>query len=164
MSESTSKQKPWQVYAFWIILTEIIGVIAGLLTRQGVQNYQSVIKPALTPPNLVFPIVWSVLYALMGIGAARIALSPASPQKQLALGVYLIQLAFNFLWSLFFFNAQAYGFSFFWLIALWILILVMIYSFSQIDPVAAWLQIPYLLWVGFAGYLNYMVWMLNSAA
>lgn len=97
----------------------------------------------------------------MGIGAARIYLSDKPGWKQ-ALIIFGVQLAVNFLWSLLFFNLQALGFSFIWLIVLWVLIILMIISFWKIDRPAALLQIPYLLWVAFAGYLNCAIWILNK--
>ena len=97
----------------------------------------------------------------MGIGAARIYLSPMSAQRTRSLLLFFLQLIFNFFWSIIFFNLQAFGFALIWLVVLWLLILWMILSFAQVDKVAALLQIPYLLWVTFAAYLNYGVWMLN---
>ena len=99
----------------------------------------------------------------MGIGIARI-LTIDGPQrlKTRTLLVYIAQLFFNFCWSLIFFNAQAFLFAFIWLIALWILILIMILLFAKQSKWAAWLQLPYLIWVSFAGYLNLGVWILNS--
>ena len=97
----------------------------------------------------------------MGIGAARIYLAPESAERTKSLRIFFVQLAFNFLWSILFFNFQSFGFAFVWLMALWVLILWMILSFRKVDPLAAWLQIPYLLWVTFAAYLNLGVWWLN---
>lgn len=155
-------KRNWKVYVFWIALAEGVGALAGWLTRDGVELYkQTVLQPPLSPPSAAFPIVWAILYALMGIGAARVYLTPASNARSRGLLLWLVQLAFNFLWSIVFFNLQAYAFAFFWLIALWLLILWMTTSFYQVDKTAALLQIPYLLWVAFAGYLNFGVWMLN---
>lgn len=157
------KKQKWKTYAFWIILTEAVGLIAGLLTREGTKIYSDTIqKPPLSPPAIVFPIVWVILYALMGVSAARISLNNPTKQTKKAIYIYLLQLAFNYLWSIIFFNIQAFAAAFFWLIALWVLILVMILCFRKIDAPAAYLQIPYLLWVSFAGYLNFGVWMLNK--
>lgn len=155
------KNTTWKTYALFIALSEAAGALAGFLTRQGMKNYETVLKPVLTPPDIVFPIVWTILYALMGIGAARIYMAPESEERTLSLKLFAVQLIVNFFWSLLFFNAQAFGFSFLWLLLLWILILAMILSFKKVDKTAAWLQLPYLLWVTFATYLNYMVWMLN---
>lgn len=97
----------------------------------------------------------------MGIGAARIYATAASQRRTVALEVYLLQLAFNFFWSIIFFNFQAFGFALLWLLVLWGLILAMIRVFYPLDRTAALLQIPYLLWVTFAAYLNFGVWLLN---
>ena len=156
------KKQNWKSYAFWIIFTEAVGGLSGWLTREGTELYRTaIIKPPLSPPGIVFPIVWSILFALMGIGAARIYLSPASNARSRALGIFLLQLAFNFFWSIIFFNIQNFGLALLWLVVLWALIIWMIRSFHTIDPLSAWLQIPYLLWVTFASYLNYGVWRLN---
>lgn len=150
-----------KTYGLAILLTELVGGIAGLFTSMGMDEYELVEKPPLTPPAIVFPIVWTILYALMGVGVARIWLAPATKERNHGLIIYTVQLFFNFFWSIIFFNLQAYGFAFFWLIALWALILGMIIIFNKTDRLAAFLQIPYLIWVTFAGYLNLMVWLLN---
>lgn len=156
------KIKDWKPYFFFILLAEGVGLLAGLLTREATNIYgETAMQPALAPPAILFPIVWTVLYALMGIGAALIWNSPESAERRRALNLFILQLIVNFFWSLIFFNAQAFGFALVWLVLLWVLILLMILSFRKVNRLAAWLQIPYLLWVTFAGYLNYMVWMLN---
>ena len=128
----------------------------------GTKAYMATVEqPPLTPPSIVFPIVWAVLIALMGFGAARIYSAQASRARTHGLLLFLVQLAFNFFWSIIFFNLQNFGFALIWLILLWLLILWMIFSFRKVDPLAAWLQIPYLLWVTFAAYLNLGVWLLN---
>ena len=98
----------------------------------------------------------------MGIGAARIWMSEESGERARGLRLYGVQLFMNFLWSIFFFNFQAYGFSFIWLLLLLAAIVLMTLSFYRTDRLSAYLQIPYILWVSFAAYLNYMVWMLNG--
>lgn len=156
------KQHTWKIYAAWILLAEAVGSLSGWLTRDGAKAYsQSIIQPPLSPPAMVFPIVWGILFALMGIGAARIYLAPPSRERTNSLRIFLLQLAFNFFWSILFFNLQAFGVALVWLLILWGLILWMIVAFRKVDPLAAWMQIPYLLWVTFAAYLNYGVWMLN---
>ncbi len=155
-------KKNWKTYAFWILLAEVVGALSGWLTRDGMKTYeQTVTQPPLSPPGWVFPIVWAILYALMGIGAARVYLAPASNNRSRGLMLFLVQLVFNFLWSIVFFNLQAYGFALIWLLALWALILWMILAFRRVDKPAAWLQVPYLLWVTFAVYLTFGVWVLN---
>ena len=156
------KNRSWKPYAFWILFTEMVGLLSGWLTREGTEIYNATIEqPPLSPPSIVFPIVWGLLFALMGIGAARISLSFPSRERTQALGIYWVQLGVNFLWSIVFFNLQWFGFAFFWLLLLWVLILWMIVSFREIDLPAGNLQIPYLLWVTFAAYLNLGVWILN---
>ena len=152
----------WKTYAFWILLSEAVGGLSGWLTREGTKVYQATVaQPPLSPPPIVFPIVWGILFALMGIGAARVYLSPVSGNRTRALLLFGLQLLFNFFWSILFFNLQAFGFAFLWLTVLWGLILLMILSFARVDKPAACWQIPYLLWVTFALYLNAGVWMLN---
>lgn len=150
-----------KVYGLFILITEAVGTVAGLLTTLGMERYSAVEKPALTPPEIVFPIVWTILYALMAVGAARVWLTEESEEKDKGLKLYVVQLGMNFLWSILFFNFQAYGFSFFWLLGLLSVIVLMTLTFYKSDRIAAYLQIPYILWVSFAGYLNFMVWLLN---
>lgn len=146
-------------YLFWIALAEGVGALAGWLTRDGVASFGEVfIQPALTPPSWVFPVVWGILYALMGVSAARVA----ATEKRLGLNLFILQLAVNFFWPLLFFNAHAFGFAAIWLGLLWVLVLLMILRFRKADPLAAVLQIPYLLWLTFALYLNLAVWRLNA--
>jgi tryptophan-rich sensory protein len=155
-------KQAWKPYLFWILFTEAVGGLAGLLTREATEIYTStIVKPPLSPPAIVFPIVWAILYALMGIGAARVWLAPLSPARTRSIRLFLLQLGFNFFWSILFFNFQAFGFAFFWLAVLWILIVRMTLSFYEVDRLASWLQLPYLLWVLFAAYLNFGVWKLN---
>ena len=162
MNESQKKQE-WKIYLFWIVFTEAVGALSGWLTRDGSKFFNAVVrKPPLSPPGVVFPIVWGILYLAMGIGAARISLTQVSKERSRSLFLYLLQLAFNFFWSVVFFNFRAYGVAFIWLVILWVLILEMILAFREIDSLAARMQIPYLLWVLFAGYLNLGVWFLNK--
>lgn len=143
-------------------MSEGVGALAGLLTRHGMELYKTQIqKPPFSPPAILFPIVWVLLYALMGIGAARIWGAARSTERNFCVAIFLLQLAFNFIWSLLFFNAEAFGIAFIWLAVLLVQILWMIVLFSKVDRAAALLQIPYFLWVLFAGYLNYGVWILN---
>ena len=150
-------------YLLWTAAAETVGILSGILSREGTRLYGEIInKPTLSPPAILFPVVWTVLYALMGIGAARVDASIPGTTRNRALNVFVIQLAVNFFWSLIFFNAQAYGFAFLWLLLLWGMIIVMIVLFYRVDRLAALLQIPYLIWSTFAAYLNYGVWQLNG--
>ena len=147
---------------FWLILLSVgVGALSGFLTKDSMQAYEQVPKSSLTPPSVVFPIVWTILFILMGIGAAMV-LRSKSYEKGRALLVYGIQLIVNFFWSIIFFNLRAYLFAFVWLILLWVLIVVMIRLFYKAHKPAGLLQLPYLLWVSFAGYLNFVIWMKNK--
>ena len=156
------KRNKWWTYGIFIGLTLAVEILSGFLTKEGMEQVSKLPQSVLTPPSWVFPVVWSILYTLMAIGAAKIWMSPESEERSRGLWLYLFQLIFNFFWSLFYFNMQAFGFSLLWLIALWILILLMILSWRKTDKLAAWLQIPYLIWVAFAGYLNFVMWRLNG--
>ncbi len=151
-----------KVYGIFLLITGAVGGLSALLTNMGMDSYKEAEKPPLTPPDIVFPIVWSVLFTLMAISAARVWLTDNSRLRNHAMIVYFIQLFFNFFWSVLFFNFQAYALAFIWIIGLWILILMMIVRFYRADRIAGLLQIPYLLWVTFAAYLNLMVYLLNK--
>ena len=156
------KQKTWKPYAFWILLAEGVGALSGWLTREDTKQYgKTIASPPLSPPALVFPVVWGILFFLMGVGAARIYRAPPSAMRTRSLLLFLVQLAFNFGWSILFFHFRRFGLALLWLLVLWGQILWMMFSFFRVDKVAAWLQIPYLLWVTFAAYLNWGVWVLN---
>ncbi len=152
--------KNWKTSLISILIALGVGGLAGLLTSGAMRDYESAVKPALTPPSAVFPVVWAILYILMGLSAALVFSSDA-PGKQTALAVYAAQLLVNFCWSLIFFVAKAYLPAFLWLLLLLVLIVIMIVKFYPISHTAAYLQIPYLLWVLFAGYLNFMIFLLN---
>ena len=136
------------------------GFLSGLVTMLGMENFKKANKPPLTPPDFVFPIVWTLLFILMGISAYMIYRSDKQGKTK-ALIVYGIQLLVNFFWPIFFFNFSVYLFSFIWILLLWLLIILMIKLFYPICKTAALLQIPYLLWVIFAAYLNFGVYLLN---
>ena len=151
-------------YVVSILIALGVGGLSAFLTRGNMNIYQNIVTPPLAPPGILFPIVWTVLFTLMGISSARIYLKGKEGNSHVseALKVYALQLIVNFFWSIIFFNMQAYLFAFIWLILLWVLIIVMIRKFYQIDPLAAWLQVPYFLWVTFAAYLNFAIFILNS--
>lgn len=145
-----------------IALPLIVGIVAGLLTRNAMQDFQALVKPPLAPPDWLFPVVWTILYALMGYSSYLIKTSNADAEtKSDALMLYNYQLIVNFLWPIFFFNFGWYLFSLAWLILLWVLVFLMIRKFSQISKTAAYLNIPYLIWLTFAAYLNAGIWWLN---
>ena len=138
-----------------------VGGLAALLSG-GMGSYKVLNQPPLSPPGWVFPVVWTVLYLLMGEASYRILTADEDMVLiRQALTAYGVQLALNFLWPLVFFGWQLYLPAFFILVALWIAIFITLRRFSAIDDKAGDLLIPYLLWVTFAGYLNFGVFLLN---
>ncbi len=150
-------------YVISIAIALAVGGLSALLTRGNMDIYNDIQKPALAPPGWLFPVVWTILYVLMGISAAMVYVKSGSSSivNQNGLAVYALSLAVNFFWSILFFNLRAFFVSFIWLILLWILILATILRYRKTSKTAAYLQIPYLIWVTFAGYLNYMIAVLN---
>ena len=145
-----------------VVLPLGVGFLASLLTRQSMQMFSTLNKPPLSPPAILFPIVWTILYTLMGISLYLVVTSGGEEEDvQKAVRVYGIQLAVNFLWPTFFFNLQWYLFSFLWLLFLWILVIIMLIRFSKVSKAAAYINIPYLLWLTFAAYLNLGIFLLN---
>lgn len=146
-----------------IAIPVIVGMIAALLTRDSMKVFESLLQPPLSPPGWLFPVVWTVLYILMGISSYLVLTADADKDEKLkAIRLYGYQLVVNFLWPTLFFNFGWYLFSFFWLLLLWIMVLVMILRFKDINKLAAYMNIPYLIWLTFAGYLNLGIWLLNG--
>lgn len=143
-----------------IVIPLAVGGISSLFSMNGFKEFETIPKPAFTPPGILFPIVWTILYILMGVSSYLVYVASCK-NKYKALRIYAVQLFFNFLWSILFFSFKLYWFSFVWLIVLWVLIIVMIYRFYNCKKSAGILQIPYLLWVTFAGILNAAVAILN---
>lgn len=137
-----------------------VGGLSALLTKSSMQMYGQINQPPLAPPGWLFPIVWTILFLMMGV-AAYLVWMKNDPDRTGALILYAVQLAFNFCWTLIFFNMQAYGFALIWLLILWALILWTAVKFYRTTPAAGWWMVPYFLWVTFAAYLNAGVWLLN---
>lgn len=150
-------------YFFSVLISLGVGAASAFITKDSMDIYEKTNQPPLSPPSSLFPIVWTILFIIMGISAALIYLHKDEEPSQVkdSLVVYAISLFFNFFWSIIFFNMQAYLFAFIWLLALWILIILTIISYKKICPLAAYLQIPYFLWVTFAAYLNLGTYILN---
>ncbi len=142
-----------------ILIPNLFGVLGTLLGNPS-QGFNNMIKPNFTPSGIIFPIAWIILYTLMGI-SCYLVLHSESNNTNSSLIVYGIQLIVNSLWTLFFFRLQWYLFSFVWIIILIILVAIMIYQFYKSNKIAAYLQIPYLVWLIFASILNYSVYLLN---
>ena len=136
-----------------------VGAVSALLTTGSMEAFADLSQPPLSPAGWVFPVVWTFLYLLMGFAAFLVVNSGKCSDNGLLF--YLLQLFFNFMWSIWFFNCEWYLFSFFWLVALWLLIFATIRSFGMVSPLAANLMLPYLAWVTFAGYLNLGIYFLN---
>lgn len=142
-----------------ILIPLAVGSLSALFSGN-MSSYSMFEKPAFSPPGFIFPIVWTVLYILMGISSYLVYTSN-SPYKPNAVLLYGIQLFFNFFWSIIFFGLDLYLFAFIWLIALIFIIISMIKQFYIVSPAAAYLQIPYLIWCIFAAYLNFSIFLLN---
>ena len=151
------KAKP---YIFSILLALTVGGLSALATANNMNIYDKINTPPLSPPGWLFPVVWTILYILMGVSAAMIFKSD-DENKDDALFIYAVSLVLNFSWSIFFFNMQSFLISFIILVALWLSILITMIKYYKINKLASWLQLPYLLWVTFAGYLNLAIVLLN---
>lgn len=149
----------WKNLVTCIAIPLAAGSLSALLSQSGMAAYAMMNKSALSPPEWVFPVVWTILYVLMGI-ASYLVLTSGKPNDA-ALTVYAIQLFFNFFWSILFFRLGLCVTAFIWLVLLWFLILGTTVLFYRIVKAAGYLMIPYLLWVAFAGYLNLSICLLN---
>lgn len=153
-----------KTYLISIVIALGVGGLSALFASGSMDLYVDIIRPPLSPPSWLFPVVWTILFILMGISAAMIYLDryAAVPQKKSALYTYALSLIVNFFWSIIFFNMRAFLFAFIWLLLLLYLIVRTIMKYYKINPLAAYLQIPYFLWVTFAGYLTFAIWILNK--
>lgn len=155
------KQIKWKELLISIGIAELVGILSAVLSGNSWGVYGELVQPPLAPPGIVFPVVWTVLYALMGASAYLIEQAGGGAQQQKALRLYAAQLFVNFLWSIVFFRFQLLGASVLIILVLLLLVACMIRAFYKVDPLAAYLNIPYLLWVAFAAYLNIGVFLLN---
>ena len=142
----------------FILIPLVVGFVGNLLGGS-TDIYEKINTPSFAPPGFLFPIVWSILYILMGISSYMIS---KEKNNTTALTVYFVQLGVNALWSLFFFRLNWFLFSALWLVLLLCLIVYMIYEFYKLNKTAAYLQIPYALWVTFALILNSAIYILNN--
>jgi len=154
------KAGKFKPYILSVLITLAVAFLSGIAVYVGNPAFEQLVKPPLTPPSSVFPVAWTILYVLMGIGAAMIWNS-TDEKRDNALFIYAAQLLFNALWSPLFFGLKAYCLSFVWILLIWVLILMMITAFFRISRIAGLIQIPYLLWVTFAAYLNLGICLLN---
>lgn len=157
------KKIQWKYLLISLGLSLGIGALSALLTIGSFKDfYDTIITPPLTPPSIVFPIVWTVLFLLMGISAYLVYVSYASKAtKRSALEIYFFQLLVNFVWPIIFFNYRLFLVAFVWILLLIALVIFMIIKFFKASKTSAFLQIPYLLWISFAAYLNLAIFILN---
>lgn len=152
----------WKSLLIAILIPEAVGALAGFISGPFTRaQYTQLIQPPLAPPPLAFPIVWGILYLLMGV-ASWLVWRQHTPESRRALVLYAVQLVVNFLWPIAFFNLQWRLFAFFWLLLLIILVWFTKRAFERISPAAGWLMLPYLLWCCFAAYLNLGIYLLNN--
>ena len=149
--------KKYKSYIIQILIALLVGGLAGFLTRNSFDVYEQVIRPPLAPPPILFPIVWSILYTLMGISAGLVYKETGGVPL-----IYWLQLFVNFLWPVIFFNMEAFLFAFIWIVLLLVLIVLMIIEFYHINKLAGLLQIPYLSWTAFATYLTFFIWLYSN--
>ena len=155
-------KKSWKLLLICIAIPQAVGGLSALFSRGSMEVFSALNKPPLSPPGWLFPVVWTLLYTLMGIASYLVVASNSSKQTiRKALLPYGIQLAVHFFWPIFFFNYSRYLFSFVWLVLLLVLIVWTMVRFYPISKAAGELLLPYLLWVIFAGYLNLGTYLLN---
>mgnify|MGYP002624165932 CR=1 FL=1 len=149
------------VYIVSIGIALVVGFISALLSMKGMKEFADLTQPPLSPPGWLFPVVWTILYTLMGISAARVYIENTADTPP-ALWLYAFQLLVNALWSPIFFSLKLRLVAFVWLLILVALVIAMIGKFKRVDAPAGNLQFPYLIWLLFAGYLNLAVFLLNG--
>ena len=158
--------KKYKPYIVSFIVTFGIAALSSYFTGDSSIVYNDIVKPKFSPPGYVFGIVWPILYLLMAVAAGSIYKTEnisevAKTYKNKAIGLYLVQIIINGIWPVLFFKYEMFLISFIWIIILWILIIFMLIIFKKISNIAAYMIVPYFLWVSFAAYLNLMIYMLN---
>ncbi len=152
----------WLGLLISVVGIELIGGLAGLLSRDSAQDYQYFQKPPLSPPSSLFGIVWPILYALMGIAVYRIYKTPPQKKRSYGLAVFCLQLLINLSWPVVFFTFGLLWPAFFVILLLNILVIINIKQFYTLDRPAGLMMLPYLAWILFAGYLNLGIALLNG--
>lgn len=157
------RPKDWLVLAGFVALCEGVGFVGSIFTVPSISAwYATLAKPSLAPPNWVFAPVWTTLFLLMAVAAFLVWRRGVGRRGvRTALEIFALQLALNLLWSILFFGLHSPGAALADIVALWISIAAAIYFFSKISRPAAWLMFPYIAWVSFAAYLNFMLFILN---
>lgn len=149
-----------------LLLPQVVGVGSAFATMGAVRDwYPSLVRPSFAPPSWVFGPVWTALYLMMGVAAFLVwQRGLARPDVRLALGLFVAQLVLNGLWSILFFGMRSPGLAFVEIVALWVLIVLTLWTFWRVSPLAGGLLVPYLAWVTFAAALNFGFWWLNRGA
>lgn len=151
----------WKKLLWCLAIPLGVGGVSALLTSGNMQLFEEINKPPLSPPGWLFPVVWTILYASMGVALYLVVMAKGAKSNLPAYISFGVQLFFNLFWSIIFFNARAYLFAFVWLVLLWVAIIVNIIFFYKVNKTAGKILIPYLIWVTFAGYLNFGIYLLN---
>ncbi|MBQ9949557.1 MAG: tryptophan-rich sensory protein [Clostridia bacterium] len=152
----------WKLLIICIAIPLAVGGISALVTHEAMESFSSLNQPPLSPPPSLFPVVWSILFTLMGIASYLVCTSGAQREEiRGALWLYGIQLLINFLWTIIFFNFAMYTFAFLWILMLLAFVIANTVSFYKIRKSAGLLLLPYVAWIIFAGYLNFMISVLN---
>lgn len=157
--------------ALWVVgcvlLPLVVGGISSLLTSDAMGNYAMMERPPLSPPGWLFPVVWTILYILMGVASYLLLVrywesrGEEKRDAKMALIIYLVQLAFNFCWSIAFFNFKFYWFALVWLLVMWVMIIMLVARSRSLSMAAMWMLVPYLVWTTFAAYLNLGTALMN---
>ena len=156
------KKIRWKTLLFAIAIPLLVGGLSALLTMGSMDQFELLEKPPLSPPGWLFPVVWTVLYILMGVASYLVLEAEAdTDSKTSAIVFYALQLVFNFFWSIFFFGMEAYTLSFVWLSVLLLLVVITAIKFSKVSLASGLMLIPYIAWIVFAGYLNAGIALLN---
>lgn len=146
----------------WLLMPLLVGIIATVLTSDMVKVYESIILPELSLPSYAFPIVWSTLYALMGVSSVLVYKSDRKCLfRSYGLCLNVIQLILNLFWPIIFFNRQDYKAAFIWIVIMWLTVLLMSFYYKRVNKLAFYMNIPYILWLTYAAYLNYFIFCFN---
>lgn len=153
-----SRKINWKILLSCIVIVFAVAFVGSLFTSSNINSewYDS-IKPSIIPPNFVFPVVWNILFFLIALSLYFVYMNSKKQDKKKIIIVFAINLILNILWSALFFGLQVPLFAFYELILLWLSICLMIYVTYRINKLSSYLLIPYLLWVSFAGYLNWLI-------
>ena len=155
-------KEKWKSFFIAVAIPLAVGALSAFLSGGGMQAFSALNKPPLSPPRLAFPVVWTILYILMGLASWLVwNESPRCPEARDGLALYALQLFFNFFWSIIFFNWKQYLAAFIWLLGMILLIWSCRNNFLKCSKTAGNLLVPYLLWCVFAAYLNVMIYLLN---